>query len=128
MQRDDKPLIKSVDAEENPTAGDVPSSKRGKRKCPASERPASELQRSVRRSVRQEMTSVTQYITGETKFVRESLLKTDDIVGDIESGKETDGTSIIGKLLGLKSDFVNFGALHDQADREWSSEIGRAHV
>ncbi|KFY17989.1 hypothetical protein V492_00239 [Pseudogymnoascus sp. VKM F-4246] len=121
---DDKPVIKSVTAEENPTSRDVPSPNRGKRKCPASERSASELQPLRRSDRQQEMTSltVTQYITGETRFVRDSLSKIDDLIWDIESGKETDGTSIIGTLLGLKSDLVRFGALHDQADREWSSD------
>ncbi|KAL5345183.1 hypothetical protein ACLOAV_009552 [Pseudogymnoascus australis] len=99
---DDKPQIKSVSAEENPTARDVPSSKGGKRKSPASESSVSESQRSVRRSKRQKMTS-SQYVTGETKFVRESLLEIDDIIGDLILGKPTEVT--IGRLQGLKLGF-----------------------
>ena len=117
---DDKPLIESVAAEENPTARDVPSSKGGKRKSPASERSASELESSVRRSKRQQKMTSPQYVTGETKFVRESLLEIDGIIGDIKSGKPTEVT--ISKLLGLKLGFVDFGALHVQADTEWSSD------
>jgi hypothetical protein len=44
---DDKPLIESVAAEENPTARDVPSLKGCKRKSLALERLASELESSV---------------------------------------------------------------------------------
>ena len=51
-----------------------------------------------------------QYVTGETKFVCESLLEIDDIIGDLELGKPAEVT--ISKLLGLKLGFVDFRALH----------------
>jgi hypothetical protein len=60
-----------------------------------------------------------QYVTGETKFVRESLWEIDGIIGDLKSGKPIEVT--ISKLLGLKLGFVDFGALHAQADTEWTS-------
>ena len=64
-------------------------------------------------------TSVPQYITDETKFVRESLLTIDDIIHDMNSGKLTDDT--ISKLRVLQSGFVAFGAFHELAESEWSS-------
>ncbi|KFY32148.1 hypothetical protein V493_00465 [Pseudogymnoascus sp. VKM F-4281 (FW-2241)] len=114
VTNDDKPPIESVTAAKD-TAARVQSSKGAKRKSPASE-----LQSSVRRSKRQQKMTSPQYVTGETKFVRESLLEIDDIIGDIKSGKPTEVT--ISKLLGLKFGFVDFGALHVQADTEWSGQ------
>ncbi|OBT40489.1 hypothetical protein VE00_07883 [Pseudogymnoascus sp. WSF 3629] len=115
---DDKSLIESVSAEENPTARDVPSSKGGKRKSPASECSASELESSVRRSKRLQI-SIREYVTAETKFVDEGPSEIDKIIGAINSGESP--AIIIRKLKGLKSGFVAFGAFHDRADREWSS-------
>ncbi|KFX96800.1 hypothetical protein V490_03137 [Pseudogymnoascus sp. VKM F-3557] len=110
---DDKPPIESVTAGENPTARDVPSSKGGKRKRPASERSASELQ-SVRRErqPKRKATSVTQYITAETKFVDEGQLEIDKIIGAINADEPP--AIIIRELKRLKSRFVSFG------DLDWS--------
>ncbi|KFY94564.1 hypothetical protein V500_03148, partial [Pseudogymnoascus sp. VKM F-4518 (FW-2643)] len=116
VTNDDKSLIESVTAEENPTARDIPSSKGRKRKSPASERSASELQPVVRRSKR---TSVREYVTAETKFVDVGPSEIDEIIGAVNSGEPS--AIIIRKLEGLKSGFVAFGAFHNRADREWSS-------
>ncbi|KFX92467.1 hypothetical protein V490_05374, partial [Pseudogymnoascus sp. VKM F-3557] len=123
VTNDDKSLIESVSAEENPTARDVPSSKGRKRKSPASERSASELQpvqQPVRRSERQEKAiSVREYVTAETKFVDKGPSEIDEIIGAVNSGEPP--AIIIRKLKGLKSGFVAFRAFHNRADREWSS-------
>ncbi|KFY32170.1 hypothetical protein V493_00445 [Pseudogymnoascus sp. VKM F-4281 (FW-2241)] len=118
VTNDEKPPIESVTAATDTAARDVPSSKGGKRKRP--EFSAPELPICVRRSKRRQKMTSPQYVTGETRFVRESLLKIDDIIGDIESGKPTEVT--ISKLQGLKFGFDDFGALHVQADTEWSSD------
>ena len=110
---DDKPLIESVTAGENLIDRDVPSSKGGKRKSPASERSASELQPVRReRQPKRKATSVTQYITAETKFVDEGQLEIDKIIGAINADEPP--AIIIRELKRLKSRFVSFG------DLDWS--------